>query len=279
MKKGEIDLLDGSPPCCAFSTAGKRERSWNQERDYSEGKRQQIETLFYEYIRLIDGLQPKCFIAENVSGLVKGKAVGYFKEFIRGMKACGYKVKAQLLNAAWLGVPQSRERIIYMGVREDLGLEPVYPEPLGYYYTVRDALETLPPIDPEEEQLLFDEIKGKKIGEVINMMAKNPKKPFSAASVMNGSWFNLKRESMDRPCSTICCSSGAIGTAGNFHPLVNRKFSIAELKRLTSIPDDFILTGGRPQQWERLGRMVPPVMMKHVAKTVQEKILDKVAKK
>jgi DNA (cytosine-5)-methyltransferase 1 len=102
---GDIDLMDGSPPCASFSTAGKREKSWGEVKKYSDTK-QRVDDLFFEYVRLLDGLQPKVFIAENVSGLVKGKAKGYFKLILQAMKDCGYQVKAKLLDAQWLGVPQ-----------------------------------------------------------------------------------------------------------------------------------------------------------------------------
>jgi DNA (cytosine-5)-methyltransferase 1 len=274
MQRGEIDLFDGSPPCCAFSTAGKRENGWNREHEYSDGKSQRIENLFYEYIRLLDGLQPKCFIAENVSGLVKGTAIGYFKEFISEMKKCGYKVHAQLLNAKWLGVPQSRERLIFIGVRDDLGIEPVHPKPLPYFYTLRDAFEGLPE-DREEKDRLIEEYSHYKAGVVLRRLPKNPPRAINGKSITVGSYFNLIRESFYQPCSTICQMNGQKGTAGNCHPIEDRKFTISELKRITSLPDDFILTGDYTQQWERAGRMVPPIMMMHIAKTLQTEVLDK----
>lgn len=83
LKKGQLDLFDGSPPCCAFSTAGKREKAWGKKRAYSDNKVQTIEDLFNEYIRLLNGLKPKTFVAENVSGMVKGTAIGYFKEYLK----------------------------------------------------------------------------------------------------------------------------------------------------------------------------------------------------
>jgi site-specific DNA-cytosine methylase len=139
LKVGELDLFDGSPPCQAFSTAGKRERGWGEERQYAHGAKQKNEDLFFEFCRLRDGLQPRAFVAENVSGLVKGAAKGYFLEILRRLKV-GYRVEARLLDAQWLGVPQQRQRIIFVGAREDLGLEPAFPAPLPYRYSVRDAL-------------------------------------------------------------------------------------------------------------------------------------------
>lgn len=139
LQVGELDLLDGSPPCQPFSTAGKREKTWGKQRDYGDHS-QRADDLFFEYARLVRDLQPRTFVAENVSGLVKGTAKGYFKEILAALKACGYAVSARLLDAQWLGVPQMRQRIIFVGVRADLGFVPEFPTPLPYRYSVRDAL-------------------------------------------------------------------------------------------------------------------------------------------
>ena len=143
LKAGELDLFDGSPPCQAFSTAGKREKGWGTKKTYEHGAQQCNETLFDEYVRLLRGLQPRTFVAENVSGLVKGTAKGWFIEVLRALKGCGYRVTARLLDAQWLGVPQARQRIIFVGVREDLKRDPVHPSPLQYRYSVREALPHL----------------------------------------------------------------------------------------------------------------------------------------
>lgn len=275
LKKGEVDIFDGSPPCCAFSMCGSREKGWNTQRAYSDNKTQRIDDLFFEYIRILKGLQPKVFIAENVKGLTLGTAKGYFNNIIQEMKKCGYNVKASVLNAQWLGVPQSRERTIFIGVRKDLNIEPSFPKPFQYYYTLADAFENLEN-DKSEVEFLLKTMQKYKIGEVLKKIPKNPKKRISGSKIMNGSYFNLIRESMYMPCSTICQTFGNASAAGNSHPLEDRKFTIVELKRITSIPDDFILTGTYKQQWERLGRMVPPLMMKAISENVYKEILCKI---
>jgi DNA (cytosine-5)-methyltransferase 1 len=108
LKPGELDVLDGSPPCQGFSTAGKRKMD--------DGRNQ----LFREYVRLLQGLKPKVFVMENVSGMVKGKMKLIFADILRELRASGYHVSARLMNAMYFGVPQSRQRIIIIGVREDL---------------------------------------------------------------------------------------------------------------------------------------------------------------
>ena len=142
VRKGELDLLEGSPPCASFSTAGNRDKDWGKVKTYSDTK-QRTDDLFFEYARLLRGMQPRAFVAENVSGLVKGNAYGYFVAILEELQRCGYRVKAKVLDAQWLGVPQTRQRLIFVGVRNDLGVDPVFPRPLPYFYSMRDALPHL----------------------------------------------------------------------------------------------------------------------------------------
>jgi DNA (cytosine-5)-methyltransferase 1 len=108
LKPGELDVLDGSPPCQGFSTAGKRKMDDSRNQ------------LFREYIRLLRGLQPKVLVMENVSGMVKGRMKIIFVEILKSLKESGYHVSARLMNAMYYGVPQSRQRMIFVGVREDI---------------------------------------------------------------------------------------------------------------------------------------------------------------
>jgi DNA (cytosine-5)-methyltransferase 1 len=98
--------------------------------------------MFSEYVRLLRGIRPKTFIAENVTGLVKGQAVGFFVEILAELRACGYKVEAFNVDARWFGVPQSRSRIVFVGVRDDIDRRFVPPKPLTYSYSVVEALGT-----------------------------------------------------------------------------------------------------------------------------------------
>lgn len=300
---GELDLFDGSPPCASFSTAGKREKHWGKAKRYSDTV-QRTDDLFFEYIRMIEGLRPKTFVAENVSGLIKGTAKGYFIDILRRLKACGYRVACRVLDAQWLGVPQARQRTIFVGVRDDLGLEPVHPKPLPYRYSLRDALPWV---------IASGGIRGTGFAAGTTRGADEP-----AATIMAGGgggmntsqfgveafrmtrdidmtgfavgrewdklrpgqqsekYFNLVRPHPDEPCPTICASHGQPGIASVTHPTEKRKLTIGELKRICGFPDDFVLTGTYSQQWERLGRAVPPVMMGRIASTVRDEILSKI---
>jgi len=143
LKEGELDLFEGSPPCTKFSTAGRRQKGWNRKEIHAGTVQANTEDLFFEWLRLARGLRPKVFVAENVAGLVKGVAKGYFKDILKEMKSLGYQVTARLLDAQWLGVPQRRNRIIFIGVRDDLSRMPVFPAPLPRQWTVRQAIGDL----------------------------------------------------------------------------------------------------------------------------------------
>lgn len=269
---GEIDILDGSPPCASFSTAGKREKSWGEVKQYSDTK-QRVDDLFFEYVRILGGLQPKVFVAENVSGLVKGTAKGYFKIILAAMKECGYQVKARVLDAQWLGVPQIRKRVIFIGVRNDLGLQPAHPNPLSYRYTVGEAIPSI-----------FSFEAGDGFGKMRIANAAQEVYPTVGVAASSGNGLATKvihdvssqysvGDITNRPANTI--------TQNSYHWRIEgsdgrRRLTIDELKRICSFPDDFQLTGTYAQQWERLGRAVPPIMMRAIAATIRDEILCKI---
>lgn len=251
---GELDVLDGSPPCSSFSTAGKREKGWGEVKKYSDSA-QRTDDLFEEYIRFVGAIRPRVFVAENVAGLVKGTAKGVFIEIMRDLKSLGYRVEARLLDAQWLGVPQARARLIFVGVREDLGIDPRHPAPLDHRYTLRDALAgTTGKPEPESDISRFA------IGTEWDRL--NP-------GQQSDRYFSLVRPSLDAPCPTVTAAGGADSIASVVHPTEKRKFSIEELKRICSFPSDFALSGSYLQRWERLGRAVPPLMMRAVAREVE----------
>ncbi|HLS55762.1 MAG TPA: DNA cytosine methyltransferase [Zeimonas sp.] len=291
---GELDVFEGSPPCASFSTAGKREAGWGKVKAYSDTK-QRVDDLFFEYARLLRDLQPRVFVAENVSGLVKGTAKGYFKEILRELRACGYVVEARLLDAQWLGVPQTRQRLIFQGVREDLGCRPAWPEPLPYRYSVRDALPWIRAVQHSRGWKPSDEPCPTIVqtGALLSPTARFSGGTYVEAETdisrfaIGAEWeklkpgekseryFNLVRVHPDRPSPTITQTGGEPSAAGPTHPYERRKFTIGELKRICAFPDDFLLTGTYEQQWERLGRAVPPVMMYHVARVIRDEILGR----
>lgn len=295
--KGELDVLEGSPPCASFSTAGKREAGWNQVKAYSDTK-QRTDDLFFEYARLVDGLQPRVFVAENVKGLTIGVARGYLKEILNALRACGYAVKCAVMDAQYFRVPQHRERLIFIGVRKDLGIEPTFPKPQSKPMALREALPWIAGQGANSgfgsEEYMGSDRPSSTVGASPN--TGNGKCPASVALAevdisryaIGDEWdklkpgeqseryFSLQKAHPDKACPTITQKSGTVmSAAGVTHPFEKRKFTIPELRRICGFPDDFILTGTFAQQWERLGRAVSPPMMKAVAEHIRDTILER----
>ena len=262
LRRDEVDVLEGSPPCAAFSLAGSREKSWGRVKSYSDGS-QRVDDLFFEFIRLLGALQPRAFVAENVPGLVVGKARGYYNMILESMRSCGYNVRSKILDSSWLGVPQARERLIFIGVRNDVGCDPIFPNPIPGRVTLRQALEGLSgpglmkPIPDDSKSLRYYRAAAPGQSFDVGISRRTGKRA--------SSWFSHIRLAWDRPTPTACAT-----TATLYHPDEPRYLGIDELRRVSSFPDDFKLEGPFMKQWERLGRSVPPMMMRSIGECLEE---------
>ena len=215
IKVGELDLLDGSPPCSAFSLAGKRDKGWEgyvedtressidletgevvqtgelKKKDgikkYSEDKIQEsIEDLFLEYIRIAKGIQPKVIVAENVKGITFGESKKKLLEFINDFERIGYEVSYQVMNAADYGTPQARERTIFICVRKDvaetiglnfMNISGIFPtKTVTKHVTMREAFEDIEN-DPEEIKMLTEFVEGSFQNKFLSFLPFNPEKP------------------------------------------------------------------------------------------------------
>lgn len=117
----ELDILDGSPPCSSFSMSGNREKDWGKDKKFREGQaKQELDTLFFDFIDLAKKLQPKVVVAENVKGLLMGNAKAYVRRIYKELDEAGYYVQHWLLDASTMGVPQRRERVFFIALRKDL---------------------------------------------------------------------------------------------------------------------------------------------------------------
>lgn len=235
----ELDVLDGSPPCQPFSMSGTRDNGWRR----ADGR----EDLFADFARLLRELRPRAFVAENVKGLILGRAKGYFLETLASLRASGYRVEARLVDAQWLGVPQHRERVIFVGAREDLGLAPAFPSPLPYRYGAADALEGIVDLARYREQV--------------------------GNSSYRSTWGPTSRPAATIPATramSVGRTAGAVRDASGevLH------LSIPAIRRLCGFPDDYELTGTEDEQWHTLGDSVPPPMMAAIAAAVRDRVLQ-----
>jgi len=293
LKSGELDLLDGSPPCSAFSMAGSVSHGKGNTHADAFGKTKQysdikgvsnVEDLFFEFLRVAKEIKPKVIIGENVAGLTMGEAKDYFHKIQNTFEEIGYHVVADVLDASKYGVPQARKRTFFIGVREDVAekvginfmtMYQLFPEPNPKSTTLGEAISDVINEDKEELEYLLKALKPPKaVGITLSKMPTDPDRVLTGMDYHpKKHHFNLKRTSLRQPCSTITAMGNLAGVAGTVHPLENRKFTIKELKRIMSLPEDFKLTGAHKQQSERIGRMVPPLMMKALAESVYEKVL------
>jgi len=288
LKPGELDILDGSPPCSAFSVAGsmcrgegsKHSDGWGKTKNYSDGKKvENIEDLFFEFIRVAKDIQPKVIIAENVKGLTIGEAKTYYSKITNAFEEIGYLVTSRVMKASNYGVGQGRERLIFIAVRSDIAdqvglniltVSTLFPTPSSKVTTIGDIIEGINN-DPEEVKTLTENmLKSGLYTRVVSKMPKDQKKVLTGADYHEkGHCFNTKRASYYQPSPTLTASGGLI------HWSEDRALTVAELKRIQSLPDDFILTGTHSQQTERIGRMVPPLMMKAIAENIYKEVLSK----
>jgi DNA (cytosine-5)-methyltransferase 1 len=257
---GELDVLDGSPPCQGFSTAGKRR--------YDDPRN----SLFREFARLLKELQSKVFVMENVTGMIKGYMKQAYLTIIAELRACGYRCKGEVLNAMYFNVPQSRERVIIIGVRNDLGIEPSHPKPQGKPITPREAFKTLPP--PDNIKRLPEWMKqATRFMDAGNYNHKHIERAFIRVRGKSAGCINTKLLSWDRCSCTLVKSE--ISSTGIIHPDCERYLTIAEMKRIMSFPDNFEFIGDRKQIVSRLGNSVPPNLMRAITEHVKNEVLLK----
>jgi DNA (cytosine-5)-methyltransferase 1 len=248
IQRGELDLFDFSPPCKAFSSAGVQADGWNKEVLYSDGIYQRVDDLFDHGIRMLRGFKPKAFIGENVSGLVKGISQGYFTEIFKQLEDAGYIVRAFRIDPILLGVPQSRERLIYMGVREDIDLTPVPPKPVAA--NKRSSIRSVLPH--------IQKFKANATKDMVGYFNANVPSPTIVASDFDTS-----------ETARFSCGGWCEDDEGR-----RRKYTLLELRRLMTFPDDFKLTGTPRQQWERLGRSHAPLQVYHLANALRTSVLE-----
>ncbi|MBO8449372.1 MAG: DNA cytosine methyltransferase [Bacteroidetes bacterium] len=276
------DIIIGGPPCQGFSLANKRR---NQVADDPRNR------LFYGFVKFIDWYSPRAFVMENVKGLLSMKDGEVLETILDAFRHAGgyggYDVAYKVLLASDYGVPQNRERVIIIGTRHDLGLQPRFPEPLqtDHKVTVDEAISDLPQIEacqgaevmnyataPQNE---YQELMRGNMQYVTNHIAMRHTRRLIArfqaiqpgqslvdvwethGSVKRGApgeksdvkfGQNNQRLHGDMPSPTIAASFQS-----NFiHPHLNRNFTAREGARLQSFPDDFIFEGMRTKMsWEK----------------------------
>lgn len=272
--KGTIDVIVGGPPCQGFSTIGKR---------LVKDPRNE---LVFEFIRFVDVIRPKVFLMENVKGLLSsdgGKTKAAIEEEYNRI---GYNTISKVLCAADYGVPQLRNRVFFMGIRKDLGVNPAFPEATRTketYATVGEAINDL--LGKENEVANHVPMKHNatvtariayiKEGEGIpeaglpEDISYGSRSDYKDNKLKNFSHV-YKRLSRFRPATTMVPGHNAFP----LHPIANRSLTVREAARIQTFPDDVIFTGNRQNQCIQVGNAVP-VKLANVLATQIEELLEK----
>ncbi|MFP5116090.1 DNA cytosine methyltransferase [Bacillaceae bacterium C204] len=248
----DLDILDGSPPCSSFSMAGAREKGWGKKKKFREGQKEQtLDDLFFDFIDVVEKLKPKVVIAENVKGMISGNAKGYVREVIKRYKEAGYETQIFLLNAALMGVPQSRERVFFVSKRIDLHLPKVKMDfrekPIPYGEVEKQCkVKVGKPISQALRKWYFKTPAGLRLADV------HPK----------GSFFSYRKLHPEKVAVTLTASTS--GT--HLHPKEPCGISDEAIIGLQSFPQDYDFMDQNVQYV--CGMSVPPLMMKGVASEV-----------
>lgn len=248
----DFDILTGGFPCQSFSIIAQNPKRLGVKDD--RGK------LFFEMCRILRDKQPKCFIAENVKGLLTANQKTAFPLIMEEFKNTGYDVKYMVLNSANFGVPQKRERVIIVGFRKDLNIDFTFPNQI---ITDEDLFEPLKKVidSSVDEKYYFSE------RAVLGMMKKREK--------MNKG----RAQNIEKPCNTVGAHLAKVSLNSTDPVLMNgnryRRFTPREVARIQSFPETFSLVGTETAQYRALGNAIPPVMIWYVANKVQTSLTDK----
>jgi DNA (cytosine-5)-methyltransferase 1 len=240
----DCDIIIGGFPCQGFSVANTK-RNINDERNQ----------LYKQLMRIIAAKKPKFFVAENVKGifsLAKGEVL---KMILEDFESMGYKVKAKILNAADYGVPQIRQRVFIIGVRNDLNYEFDYPLPMyntdgsdGFnrWIGVGEALASLP--NPDEPNNI-------------------PNHVYSKYKLRFNGYLGHRMIDSLKPAPTVTArGDDKGGVVVLHHPNNNRRMSCRELATVQSFPIDYAFSGTQSSVYRQIGNAVPPLLAFAVAK-------------
>ena len=243
----EFDILTGGFPCQSFSIVAQNPKRLGIKDDKG--------TLFFEMCRILRERQPKCFIAENVKGLLTANKKEAFPLIMKEFEDSGYDVKYQILKASDYGVPQKRERVIIVGFRKDLNIDFEYPSP-----TTQD----------EKDQVPLKKVIEKTVDEKYFFSQKAVDGMMRKRETMNKG----RAQNINEPCNTVGAHLAKVSLNSTDPVLLEgkryRRFTPREAARIQSFPETFVLSESETAQYRAIGNAIPPVMFWYVAKAVKE---------
>ena len=269
---GPVDAIIGGPPCQGFSLSGKRDVE--DERNY----------LFMHYLRFVDAFKPKVAVLENVRLLtsMRSRSGSFVKDEIQdAFEKHGYSVRLFQVNAKDYGVPQHRERVFFVAVRQDLSIKPTFPKCthgdrndllLKPWRSFADACSDLPYLEAGESshhplhtavahpEHVIEWLWDVREGFSAHDNDDPQKRPHSGYNT------TYKRQVWSEPGSTLQTTFGMISGCRNVHPIATRSLTIREAARIQSFPDEFVFEGTQGAIRTALGNAVPPLLAYSIAR-------------
>src|SRR3990167_1470582 len=253
----KADIVQGGFPCQTFSYAGKK-----------MGFEDARGTMFFEFARCVKEVKPKIALGENVRGLLKhdnGRTLASMVEIMEGL---GYRVQYRVVRSQYLDVPQKRERLIILAVRNDLKIPFIFPKEKDYTISLKEALKDCPKSVGQE----YPE-KKKKILELISpggywrdLPERLQKEYMGASFYMGGGKTGMARRlSWDEPSLTLTCSPAQKQTE-RCHPKETRPLTVREYARIQTFPDSWKFSGSTASQYKQIGNAVPCNLGYHIGK-------------
>ena len=253
--KDKVDIVQAGFPCQAFSYAGK-----------SMGFEDTRGTLFFEFARCVKETMPKIAVGENVKGLLKHDNGRTLKTMVNTLKELGYKVQYKVLRAQYLDVPQKRERLIIMAIRNDLNIPFIFPIEKNYTVSLRAALKDCPKSEGQSYP--------KRKAEILSLVPEGGywrdlpidiQKEYMKGSfhLSGGKTGMARRLSWDEPSLTLTCAPAQKQTE-RCHPSETRPLTIREYARIQSFPDNWKFQGTMSAQYKQIGNAVPVNLSYHI---------------
>nr|UWI25009.1 MAG: C-5 cytosine-specific DNA methylase [Bacteriophage sp.] len=275
----DLDILDGSPPCSTFSMNGSREETWGVERTFKEGQAKQVlDTLFFDFIDLAAKLQPKVVVAENVKGILLGKAKDYVRRIHIELDKAGYYCQHWLLDASKMGIPQKRERVFFIGLRKDLAKQFLFRKDM---FTVVPKLNLNFNFDPIPFSEIY-EANAKGLKEPAPFIKKLWPERSEKDSNVGDTCLRLRGKKTGFS-TTYLHKQKVCGTL-TAHPDNScqilfdemRYLSLNEWCKIGSFPKDYDFSGLNPGYL--IGMSVPPVMLAQISSQIYYQWLAKINK-
>lgn len=285
-EKEKIVGVVGGPPCQGYSTVGTR--------DISDPRNH----LYLEYCRVVEAVKPEFFVIENVRGLLTLNKGMFKDDILNRFKKLGYNVSYKIVNAANYGVPQNRQRVFFIGIRNS---EFEFPEEKGYTVPTSEALSDLPLLDNlDEHQETYNYVSSplneyQKLmrGDINTILNHNftvhteqtkniigMVKDGGKISDLPEEYWGVRKynKAFQRMNSKLPSNTIDTGHRNYFHYKENRVPSVRESARIQSFPDDFVFIGSKTSQYKQVGNAVPPLLAEEIAKQIKKYIGDKKSK-